>query len=136
MRLKFFLGLVSTLMATSSFAGSVNSQFEIKVKLNNICTSTTGLLVGSASVNIRCSANVFVYISQIASAMRGLQNLPYGANFPIDFDTSKPSRAAQLAQIKTNDLLGPLGTQTELVIANSGQGQGQLMPPVEMMVTF
>jgi hypothetical protein len=136
MRLKFFLGLFLALTTASSFAGSVSSKFEIKVRLNDICTSTTALLLSSTSVNIRCSANVFVYISQISSAIRELQNLPYGANFPINFDTSKPSRAAQLAQIKTNDLLGPLGTQTEVLIANSGQGQGQLMPPVEMMVTF
>ncbi|MGH6641016.1 MAG: hypothetical protein ACREBY_20720 [Polaromonas sp.] len=68
MRAKLVLGVSLLLAAVTSFAGSAGGQFNVQITLNdnsnNICTSATGSSAGGASVQVSCTANVFVNIAQ------------------------------------------------------------------------
>ncbi len=68
MRAKLVLGVSLLLAAATSFAGSAGGQFDVQITLNDnsksICTSATGSGAGGASVQVSCTANVFVNIAQ------------------------------------------------------------------------
>ena len=76
---KLVLGISLLLAAASSLAGSAGGQFEVKVTLTNgsnsngTCTSATGSAIGSSSIQVRCTANVFVNIAPVSSFMPGFR---------------------------------------------------------------
>lgn len=65
---KLILGFSLMLAATSSFAGGASGQFGVQITLNsaggNSCTSASDSGAASSSVQVRCTTNVFVDISQ------------------------------------------------------------------------
>lgn len=136
MRLRLLLGFALTLVTARCLAGGASNQFEVKVTLNNTCISSSALIVGSASVNVRCSGNVFVTIAQIENLQQGGNSSSRGEQLLATSGTEATSRATYLAQTQTqeNGFLGQLGTQRALHIADSARGE--FAPPIEMMVTF
>ncbi|MFC5520712.1 hypothetical protein [Polaromonas jejuensis] len=72
MRRNLVLGVSLLLVAAASFAGSANGQFSVQITLNSAgtsnndsCVSATSSATGSSSVQVRCSANVFVNIAPV-----------------------------------------------------------------------
>lgn len=65
---KFVLGASLIFAAATSVAGSVSGQFSVQITLNsaggNSCTSASDSGAASSSVQVRCTTNVFVDISQ------------------------------------------------------------------------
>ena len=68
MTTKTLFGASLLLAAATGFAGGAGGQFEVQITLNgnsnNLCTSATGSGAGGASVQVSCTANVFVNIAQ------------------------------------------------------------------------
>ena len=61
---KTLFGASLLLAAAAGFAGTSTGQFAIQITLNNSCTSATDSGAGGASVQVSCTANVFVNIAQ------------------------------------------------------------------------
>lgn len=120
MRSKLVLGASLLLAAASCLAGSAGAPFEVKVTLNSnsngSCTSMTGSAIGSASVQVRCTANVFVNIAQAGSIM------------PAGFSP------AQATRLSARDAQLPANTETQAmssVSVSAGDANTQLSANTE-----
>ena len=139
MRGKFFLGMSLLVAAAYALAGGASEQFSVNITLNTgpgnatscVSASTSGL--SSASVQVRCSSNVFVAIAP-ATAARTLQ-------LASSFQTSKDSLPPELCpdEPSRGDMAGgsacrsgDTGMVTALSIPHADRHYG----PVEMLVSF
>ncbi|WP_332778079.1 hypothetical protein [Polaromonas sp.] len=107
MRGKLALGVSLLLAAATSFAGSAAGQFAVQITLNNpsitagssnSCTSATGSGVGSSSVQVTCTTNVFVDIAQVNTSQA---NTLGAAKFMPSF---RPTRDTLLPDYCRNEL--------------------------------
>ena len=139
MRGKVSLGLSLLVVAASALAGGVSEQLSVNITLNTgpgsaascVSASTSGL--SSASVEVRCSSNVFVAIGP-ATATRTLQ-LVSGFqtsrdSLPPESCPDEPSRS-DMARGSTC-WSGDTGMVTALSIPHADRHYG----PVEMLVSF
>ena len=139
MRGKFLLGLSLLVAAAYALAGGASEQFSVNITLNTgpgsaascVSASTSGL--SSASVQVRCSSNVFVAIGP-ATATRTLQLVS-------GFQTSRDSwlQGFCLDEPFQGDMpagstcrTGDTGMVTALSIPHADRHYG----PVELLVSF
>lgn len=139
MRGKFLLGLSLLVAAAYALAGGASEQFSVNITLNTgpgsaascVSASTSGL--SSASVQVRCSSNVFVAIGpataartlQLASAFQTSRN-----SLLQDFCPDEPARGDMPGGSTCRS--GDTGMVTALSIPHADRQYG----PVEMLVSF
>ena len=139
MRGKFVLGMSLLVAAAYALAGGASEQFSVKITLNTgpgsaascVSASTSGL--SSASVQVRCSSNVFVAIGP-ATATRTLQLVS-------GFQTSRDSllQGFCLHEPFQGDMAGGSACRygdTGMVTAFSIPHADRHYGPVEMLVSF
>ena len=136
---KFLLGISLLMAAAYALAGSANGQFSVNITLNagtasdTRCVNTSTAGSSGASVQVRCSSNLFVAIGP-ATTTRTLQLVsgfrPSRESVPQYFCLDEPFDSETAAGTACQS--GDQGRTTMLAIPYAERRFG----PVEMLVSF